>query len=98
MQNNVRVSGQGRRVYTTPAEGEVYPPLQPGDYFQLPNGDWYGKTPNGESCNLQHHKTVEHEDGTITVSPSIMISYVHPEKGRVELWHGWLERGYWRSC
>lgn len=91
MSNDVRVSGPGRRI-------EIIIKLEPGDYGQLPNGDWYGKTPNGESCNLAKHRVTEHEDRTITVQPSILISYDHPEKGRVELWHGWLERGYWRSC
>lgn len=91
MPDNVRVSGPGRRVETTEA-------LKPGDYVQLSSGDWYGKTPNGESCNLAKHRVTEHEDGTITVTPSILIFYTHPDKGRVELWHGWLERGYWRSC
>lgn len=82
------------------------PNLQPGEYCQLPSGDWYGKTPNGESCNLKAHKVTEHEDGTITVTPSILISVTYPDDGvdrgkppgRYELWHGFLERGVWRSC
>jgi hypothetical protein len=36
----------------------------------------------------------EHEDGTITVSPSILVS--NPQQG--ELFHGHLERGVWRAC
>lgn len=40
---------------------------------------------------LVTHSIVEHEDGTITVSPSILVT-------GGEEWHGYLERGIWRSC
>jgi hypothetical protein len=40
---------------------------------------------------LSGHQVVEHEDGTITVSPSILT-------GRGERqWHGYLEHGVWRQ-
>lgn len=50
---------------------------------------WQVTTPNGDQCSLNPkiHTVVEHEDGTITVHPSIVTSR----------WHGWLERGVWRS-
>lgn len=35
------------------------------------------------------HQVTEHEDGTITVTPSIQC--------RVCGWHGYLERGVWRE-
>jgi len=54
---------------------------------------WYVVTPNGHAGNLGNHDVVEHEDGTITVSPSILVS--SPQEG--ELWHGYLERGVWRE-
>lgn len=38
---------------------------------------------------LRTHTVTEHEDGTITVSPSIFDA---PDG-----WHGFLERGVWRS-
>lgn len=99
MTKDIRVSGQGTRVYPTPDKNGLYPRVNPGDYYQLTNGDWYGITPTGDGANFQKHKVVEHDDGTITVSPSILISYLHPETNqRVECWHGYLERGYWRSC
>lgn len=92
MSDDVKVSGPGRRI-------PLIKDMQPGDYGQLPNGDWYGHTPNGHACNLAKHKVTEHEDGTITVSPSILIFYTHPDTNqRVELWHGYLEHGVWRSC
>lgn len=53
---------------------------------------WYCKTPNGHLGNLRAHDVEEHEDGTITVSPSILVS---DHTG--ELWHGYLERGMWRE-
>jgi hypothetical protein len=63
-----------------------------GDYGRL-STTWFACAPGGHLGNLSKHTVIEHEDGTITVSPSIRIS-----AGGVELWHGWLERGVWRSC
>lgn len=58
---------------------------------------WYCKAPGGHIGNLGGHDVTEHEDGTITVSPSILIST--RRKGvDVQLWHGYLERGVWREC
>ncbi len=73
------------------------PLMEPGDYrrTQHPDGSWhwYCCTPNNYHGSLDAHDIAEHEDGTITVSPSILLS---DHTG--ELWHGWLERGVWRSC
>lgn len=81
---------QGKRVEAT-AEGRLI--LLSGDYGIDPkNGGWYCCTPNGYVGNLQGHDVTEHEDGTITVSPSILVS-----DGEKELWHGYLERGVWRE-
>jgi hypothetical protein len=44
-------------------------------------------------ANLSRHDVVEHEDGTITVSPSILVT-----QGEGRQWHGYLERGIWREC
>ena len=72
--------------------------LQAGEYGRI-EGQWYACTPSGDLANLTAHEVAEHEDGTITVSPSILVSTTSPNKGtRVELWHGYLERGVWRSC
>jgi hypothetical protein len=50
---------------------------------------WQVYAPDGSCCSLNPaiHSVTEHEDGTITVQPSIVTS----------TWHGWLERGVWRS-
>lgn len=64
----------------------------PGDYGLDSEGAWQGMTPNGHAGNLGDHEVTEHDDGTITVSPSILVS-----DGTGDLWHGYLERGVWRQ-
>jgi hypothetical protein len=67
--------------------------MAPGDYGRArADGMWVCRTPNGRGGNLSGHEVIEHEDGTITVSPSILVS---SERG--EEWHGFLEHGIWRS-
>ena len=88
---------QGRRVYPEPyADGGGWPLMNAGEYGLL-GETWHAETPNGHGANLAAHKVVEHEDGTITVSPSILVS-TRDEHGKPkELWHGFLERGVWRE-
>lgn len=73
---------------------------KPGEYGKLYNGDWYGVAPMPPDdygfvvmANLTKHTVTEHEDGTITVSPSILIGPKPDGRG----WHGYLERGIWRE-
>lgn len=79
-------------------------PSNPGEYSKGPDGNWHGMTPNGHGCNLTAHAVTEHEDGTITVSPSILVLSWPDSPGEPrpraerELWHGFLEHGVWRSC
>ena len=88
----------GRRLQDNLTEWEAGGGPVPGDYWKTVNG-WMCCTPNGHFGNLSRHQVTEHEDGTITVSPSILVSTTSPNKGNsVELWHGFLERGVWRSC
>jgi len=68
-----------------------------GSYWRL-NGTWFAITPNGHLGNLSRHSVTEHEDGTITVSPSILVSMSITNGPDRELWHGFLERGVWRRC
>jgi hypothetical protein len=85
----------GRRV-----GDDIEPHLyEPGDYGRW-NGTWYCKTPSnaeGNSFlgNLSGHDVREHEDGTLTVSPSILVSEGRADR---EVWHGFLERGIWRTA
>ena len=102
---------QGRRVPAA-EYGWAPHPLEPGDYVlvtptAMADGSplafphepyWMMRTPNGHYCSISTniHKVVEHEDGTITVSPSILVSS-SVNGVRVEVWHGFLERGVWRT-
>lgn len=84
---------KGRRVYCK--EGDVFPPMtEPGDYGQDKDGVWFCRPPRigFPGGNLRNHQVTEHEDGTITVRPSILVM-----KGS-ETWHGWLTRGDWSEC
>lgn len=85
----------GRRVELIPQQGG-FQLLQPGEYGRWSDGTWYAETPNGHGANLGSHQVTEHEDGTITVSPSIGVSKA--TGGSPYLWHGFLERGVWREC
>lgn len=79
--------------------GGVLP--EPGDYGRDAIGAWYGCSPNGHGANLSAHQVVEHEDGTITVTPSIGIGNRMKEDGvtpDLNLYHGFLERGIWRDA
>ena len=81
---------RGNRV-DADANGDF--PLKEGDYGKDHLGRWYGKPPGFRSgyAVLSKHKVVEHEDGTITVSPSILV------QNHMNKWHGYLERGVWRE-
>ena len=67
--------------------------LQSGEYGKSPDG-WFFSPPTETHIGvggLGKHTITEHEDGTITVSPSILFQ---SHKGT---WHGYLERGVWRE-
>lgn len=76
---------EGRRR----ADGTDVADLMAGDYCQR-GSRWWCCTPNGMMGNLERHEVTEHPDGTITVSPSILVA---GERS----WHGYLERGVWRE-
>jgi len=102
----------GRRIYEQPGGGLKFE--QPGDYGALDVGDggkwWYACLPNwGEGNPMAHHgvgiggtpgghTVTEHEDGTITVSPSILWNQAHMPSYPETWWHGFLERGIWREA
>ena len=65
-----------------------------GDYWKDDNGLWWCRAPVGYVSELENHEVIEHEDGTITVSPSIVVT----NGDGYELWHGYLECGVWREC
>lgn len=68
-----------------------------GDYGKSPiDGTWICKTPTGLGGILGRHEITEHEDRTITVSPSILVQQPQHASKTLE-WHGYLERGVWRE-
>lgn len=76
-------------------DGSIF---QPGEYGKANNSKFYCCAPGNShmSGNLSSHSVIEHDDGTITVSPSILIT--SHSKGTKEQWHGYLEKGVWREC
>lgn len=68
--------------------------FEPGEYGKSSNDKWYCCPPGKDELvgNLSAHTVTEHEDGTITVSPSIEI-----KSWDGGYWHGYLERGVWRE-
>ena len=84
----------GVRVYHEVAEGEPGPMLKHGEYWKRADGVWMCLPPGGHLGDLSNHDVVEHDDGTITVSPSILIKGWDVARP----WHGYLERGVWREC
>lgn len=62
-----------------------------GDFYFYPEAGWCGVAPDGQMVGLRGHEVTEHEDRTITVSPSILVTSGNKN------WHGYVERGTWRS-
>ena len=72
-------------------------PLREGDYGKDSRGEWTVRPPGSHAGGIPDHEVVEHEDGTITVTPSIILMDFD-EKGREQVvWHGYLEGGVWRQ-
>jgi hypothetical protein len=86
---------QGVRLWHVDPETHLPRGSVKGDYWK-DDGVWYGWCPaDGERnllCTLARHTVTEHDDGTITVSPSILCG----NPGRQ--WHGFLEHGVWRKA
>ena len=83
---------KGRRIYPD-VDGKCR--YQPGDYGKEADGTWMFRCPDPDIHlgSLERHTVTEHEDGTITVSPSILIRH-----GDDKSWHGYLKRGVWQQC
>jgi hypothetical protein len=80
---------EGKRAYPR-EDGHLL--LAEGEYGRDSHGVWRARPPGNHMGDLSGHEVTEHEDGTITVSPSILIN-----DGRSE-WHGYLRRGVWETC
>lgn len=88
---------QGHRKPDVHADAEGYFAMtwddyEPGDYWKMiqrpGQAEWYIKDPNGNVGSIRAHTVVENGDGTITVSPSILI---YGPNG----YHGFLQAGIW---
>jgi hypothetical protein len=65
--------------------------LAEGEYGKGADDVWYCRPPGNHMGSLAGHEVTEHEDGTISVSPSILI-----DDGRSK-WHGHLVRGEFKE-
>jgi hypothetical protein len=84
--------------------------IEPGDYWIGENGKWEAACPVPRDeqgflliAALCAHHVVEHDDGTITVSPSILVGGDYSGVATREwvdkhTWHGFLEHGVWREA
>ncbi len=95
---------KGRRVYPDPQEPDLKI-FEPGDYgfvkefdgveylwFTLPVApDEYGFRMFAR-LNPKIHSITVNPDGTVTASPSILVT-----QGK-RTWHGYLINGEWREC
>jgi hypothetical protein len=62
-----------------------------GDYGRDLAGEWWARAPGAKAAGaLTDHSVTEHDDGTITVEPSILA---HDGS-----YHGYLRRGEWTDA
>ena len=61
---------KGRRIYAG-EDGRLS--LYEGDYGYQPLTGWVVRPPGCHAGGIPKHEVTEHEDGTITVSPSILL-------------------------
>ena len=77
---------------------QSYSDIDTGDvcYWSEPEVGWMVYLPGCGAGVLSQHSVTEHEDGTITVHPSILMT--GHAKGTATQKHGFLERGVWRDA
>ncbi len=86
---------KGRRIYPDDRLRLIF---KEGDYGYCPrSGCWMGRPPRANAGSFSQHTVTEHDDGTITVAPSIVLSEMGESGKLEEVWHGYLERGVWRE-
>jgi len=83
----------GKRIYKQNPDDY---PQNPGEYMKGENGRWELCLPSGihGAINDKIWKIEEHEDGTISVTPSILTK-CHVDSYS---WHGYLKKGIWEEC
>jgi hypothetical protein len=60
------------------------------------DGVWWIYIPRCGAGMMPKHTIEEHEDGTITVTPSILLT--GHDNGQQITKHGWLKRGQWQEA
>lgn len=89
------VSETARRLGTPPERGAIPADLDMSAICYWQNGGiWWLYLPGGGIGNLPNHDVTEHEDGTITVSPSVLMTSNRADRRR----HGFLRKGVWEPC
>lgn len=85
---------QGRRLADRSLDELFREEFEPGDYCLIDGVVW-AREPRGNSAlmRLDGWETTVHEDGNISLSPSIFVNKDRDPPG----WHGFLERGVWRE-
>lgn len=74
--------------------------LKPGEYCYY-EGELYGCTPNGLLACMSKRNIHMHDDGTISVTPSILVKRGTKDYSMGEYyarWRGYLTRGEWVEC
>ncbi len=74
--------------------------FEPGEYCYY-EGKLYGCSPNGLLACMSKHKIEQHDDRTISVTPSILVKRGTKDYSMGEYyarWHGHLTRGEWIEC
>lgn len=66
-------------------------------YFFIKDDGWYVHFPDAGLGSIRKHTIIEHEDSTISVSPSILLTG-HDQSGETVHKHGYLTRGVWTEC
>ena len=81
---------KGKRVYP---DENGYMHFDEGDYGKDASGDWMARAPGIRAAgSLVNHDVIEHDDGTITVTPSILM-----DSGD-QNYHGYLQGGEWSEA
>ena len=74
-----------------------YDDVDENEYCYYKEADiWYLWIPGVGLGNLANHAVTENADGTITVTPSILVT--SSTKGVPTRAHGYLADGKWREC
>jgi hypothetical protein len=85
------IPGDYGREHITKGSGTANERTEWDWFVCCPDGSITALWVNEDDRNGNRHVITEHDDGTISVGGSILGLCSPP-------WHGWLERGVWRSA